>query len=328
MELTLEQIRSVTLGALNVRQTEDGFCFDRFTPTQVDSAWRQSAEYGPRTGAPSSVCLDFFTDALWFELTLHKMMPLTDRTFYGLDMWVNDTLVHHAGADCFDADTVDTLHISLDGKENRIRVYLPTMVTAVVRSVSLSDGATIRPYKPRRRILMHGDSITQGFDAKYPSACYANILSRYYDAEVLNQGIAGACFYADVVEQVGDDFDFITVAYGTNDWRKKEGADIPPDTDAFMRRLKELYPNTPVFVILPLWRSDFLSPYRAGDFRQCRALIGRLAAQQGFHVLDDFDMVPHDKRFFFDARLHPNEHGFYLYAQRLTEMINEKLALL
>ena len=82
-----------------------------------------------------------------------------------------------------------------------------------------------------------------------------------------------------------------------------------------------------MFVILPLWRSDFLDTYRAGDFRVCRALVGRLAAKQGFHVLDDFDMVPHDKRYFWDARLHPNEYGFFLYAQRLTELINEKLAL-
>lgn len=327
MELTLEQIRSITLGALQVRQTEDGFCFDRFTPTQVAAAWRQSAEYGPRTGAPSSVCLDFYTNASWMELTVHKMAPLTDLTFYGLDVWVNDTLVHHAGADHFDANTVDTLHLNLDGKENRIRAYLPTLVAATVHSVSLSDGAAIRPHCPRRRILMHGDSITQGFNAKYPSSCYANALGRYYDAEIVNQGIAGACFFADVVEQVGDNFDFITVAYGTNDWRKKEGTDIEPDTDAFMQRLKAAYPNTPVFVILPLWRTDFLSPYRAGDFRQCRALIGRLAKKQGFHVLDDFDMVPHDKRFFHDERLHPNEYGFYLYARRLTEMINEKLAL-
>lgn len=327
MELTLEQIRSVTLGALNIRQTEDGFCFDRFSPAQVEAAYRQSAEYGPRTAAPSCVRLDFYTDATSFALTLHKMAPLTERTFYGLDIWVNEMLVHHAGADSFDADTVDTMQLHLDGKENRIRVYLPTLVTATIRSVSLSDGASIRPYRPRRRILMHGDSITQGFDAKYPSGCYANILGRYYDAEIVNQGIAGACFFADVVDHVGDDYDFITVAYGTNDWRKKEGADIEPDTDAFMRRLKETYPNTPVFVILPLWRSDFLSPYRAGDFRQCRALIGRLAAKQGFYVLDDFDMVPHDKRYFYDARLHPNEYGFYFYAQRLTEMINEQLAL-
>ena len=58
---------------------------------------------------------------------------------------------------------------------------------------------------------------------------------------------------------------------------------------------------------------------------ECRTLIGRLAAQQEFHVLDDYNLLPHDKRLFSDGYLHPNDIGFDLYAQRLCQMIDEKL---
>ena len=54
----------------------------------------------------------------------------------------------------------------------------------------------------------------------------------------------------------------------------------------------------------------------------------RLAATQGFHVLDDYHLLPHDTRLFSDGYLHPNDTGFDLYAQRLSELINEKLALM
>ena len=51
-----------------------------------------------------------------------------------------------------------------------------------------------------------------------------------------------------------------------------------------------------------------------------------MAASQGFHVVDDYDLVPHDPRLFGDGYLHPTNAGFQLYAQRLIEVIDEKLA--
>ena len=328
MELTLSQLRSITLGALDIRREGDAFFFCRMSDQQAEAFSRQSPELGPRASAPSGVRFDFFTDAAEVAVRYRLGSHISDRAYFGIDALVNGTLTAHEGALSYTDGQEGTLHVHLDGRENHVQIFLSAVTPISVLSVTVTDGASLRPYKPRRRILMHGDSITQGYDAYYPSACYANRLAMYYDAEIINQAIGGACLDPNTTAHAGDDFDFITVAYGTNDWRKKLGADIGPDADAFMDRLKELYPDTPVFVILPLWRSDFLDTYRAGDFRVCRALIGRLAAKHGFHVIDDFDMVPHDKRYFWDARLHPNEHGFFLYAQRLTELINEKLALM
>ena len=328
MELTLSQLRSITLGALDISQEGDAFFFHRMSQQQADAFTRQSPELGPRASAPSGIRLDFFTDATEVAMRYRLGPHISDRAYFGMDALVNGTLTAHEGALSYTDGQEGTLHVHLDGKENHVQIFLSAVTPISVLSVTVTDGAFLRPYKPRRRILMYGDSITQGYDAYYPSACYANRLAMYYDAEIINQAIGGACFDAATLAHAGDGFDFITVAYGTNDWRKREGAVIEPYADGFMDRLKELYPDTPVFVILPLWRSDFLDTYRAGDFRVCRALIGRLAAKHGFHVIDDFDMVPHDKRYFWDARLHPNEYGFFLYAQRLSELINEKLALM
>ena len=93
-----------------------------------------------------------------------------------------------------------------------------------------------------------------------------------------------------------------------------------------MARLSVIYGNLPVFVILPIWRGDTDRTDTAGDFMECRALLGRMAASQGFHVVDDYDLVPHDPRLFGDGYLHPTNAGFQLYAQRLIEVIDEKLA--
>ena len=103
-------------------------------------------------------------------------------------------------------------------------------------------------------------------------------------------------------------------------------ADFTADAAAFFARMNLIYGGLPVFVVLPIWRADTHRTDTAGDFMECRAAIGRMAASQGFTVVDDYDLLPHETRLFSDGYLHPNDIGFRLYAQRLIEIIDEALA--
>lgn len=53
----------------------------------------------------------------------------------------------------------------------------------------------------------------------------------------------------------------------------------------------------------------------------CRTLLGQLARTQGFCVLDDFDLPPHDVHLLSDGYLHPNDAGFAPYARRLLALL-------
>lgn len=326
MELTLSQLRLVTLGALEVTEDADGFHFERLMPEQKAAFTAVDETFGPKCNACSGIRLDFETDSDLLAVRWHKAQ-VTTRTFCFFDVLVDGELTLHSGTlDC-GIEPEGSFCFALPEGMHHVQIFLPTVVGVCLRSVALSDGAQVIPHHPAKRILIHGDSITQGYDALCPSGGYAHILARHYDAEILNQAVGGACYHAEVLEYVGD-FDFALVAYGANDWTKKTPETFGPDADAFFKKLKALYPTMPVYVILPIWRADDMTrPDAVGDFRECRALLGMLAEKQGFTVLDDYDMVPHDVRLFSDRRLHPNDAGFALYGQRLVEMLSDSSVL-
>ena len=325
MDLNLRQLQAITLGALNIREEADGFHFDRMTPTQVINFTQAEEEFGPKCEAPSGVRLDFYTDSPVLALRWHKAELVCGRNFCLFDVLVDGQLLLHSGTlDCT-VEPEGSFCVALPEGMHRVQVFFPLLNKVIVASVTLADGATVMPHRCAKRILFHGDSITQGYDAIFPSGSYANLLARHYDAEILDQAIGGAMFDPAIVQPVGA-FDFVVVAYGTNDWSKKNMADFTADAAAFMARMSVTYGHIPVFIVLPIWRADTDRTDTAGDFMACRELLARLAASQGFHVLDDYDMVPHDPRLFSDAYLHPNDAGFQLYADRLIELIDQRLA--
>ena len=322
MVLTLSQLREITWGALEVREEADGFRFSRMTATQAAAFTHMNETFAPKCRTNSGVRLDFETDSAFLEICWHKPV-FAAPTFCFFDVFVDGVLTLHSGTPECRAESRGAFSLALPEGMHRVQVFLPTKVGVCLAAVKLSDGAQVVPRRPAKRILIHGDSITQGYDAVWPSGCYTNLLARHYDAEILNQAVGGAGFHPSVLEQVGE-FDFAVVAYGTNDWSKKDICAFRADAEAFFDRFRTVYPHLKAYMILPIWRADALTKENtAGDFMECRALLGKLAAARGFAVLDDYEMVPHNTELFSDKRLHPNDEGFAFYAQRLIRLLGE-----
>ena len=323
MELTLSQLREITLGALEVTENDGGFRFSRMTESQAATFTGMNETFEPKCRTNSGVRLDFETDSSFLEMRWNKPV-FAASTFCFFDVFVDGVLLLHSGTYDCEAESNGAFSLTLPEGVHRVQVFLPTKAGVCLTAVKLSDGAQVVPCRPAKRILIHGDSITQGYDAVFPSGCYANILARHYNAEILNQAVGGAFFHPSVPEHAGE-FDFALVAYGTNDWSKKDIQRFRADAEAFFERFRTLYPDLKAYAILPIWRADALTKENtAGDLMECRTLLGEMAAKRGFIVLDDYQLVPHDVRLFSDRRLHPNDAGFEVYAQRLIEMIDEK----
>ncbi|MBE6970903.1 MAG: SGNH/GDSL hydrolase family protein [Ruminococcaceae bacterium] len=324
MELTLSQLRSITLGALKIEQEADGFHFYRITPTQTAAFTRATESFGPKCLTTSGIRLDFYTDSSHLSLSWHKARTTTRKMLY-FDVLVDgDPVINCGTLDC-GKQPEGSFSISLPEGSHHLQVFFPTLTIPVLRSVVLDDGASLTPHLPSMRILIHGDSITQGYDAQHPSGCYANLVARHYDAEIVNQAVGGACFNPEVVEPVGD-FDFVLVSYGSNDWSKKNPDAFKADAAAFMYRLNEFYGHVPRFLVLPVWRGDIDERTdTAGDFMVCREWLRKIASDRSIQPLDDFDLLPHDTHLLSDGYLHPNDQGFIPYAQRLIALLDARL---
>lgn len=341
MELTFEQIKSAATGAVGVTQTWEGIVFERFTREQADLYRRFDEQRGKQSAlrceAAAGIRLRFKTDSRKMLLKL-KMERCTSRMFYSVDVFVNGTPVGYL--DNFSDITLprdytvcqlplgkNAKEFELGAGEKEVCIYLPWSVRPVLEALMLDDGAYMEPVKPARKLLAYGDSITQGYDALRPSNRYIAQLTDRLGAEEINKAIGGE-FYWEPLAQLKDDLSphYITVAYGTNDWSMKTQTEFQKECRGFYRTLSENYPNARIFAITPIWRADHSGERKFGDFHAVESGIREAVKDlKNVTVLSGFAYVPHDRAYFADLRLHPNDNGFAYYAENLYQQIKKHL---
>ena len=128
--------------------------------------------------------------------------------------------------------------------------------------------------------------------------------------------------------KIKDNFtpDVITVAYGTNDFSLREEDDFKVRCRDFYVALSQNYPNSKIFAITPIWRSDYKGKRNFGPFENVDAFIREAVADlRNVTVIFGFNLVPKDEKYYADLRLHPNDAGFVFYADNLYNEISKYL---
>ena len=325
MKLTLQDMRRMMHGALDVREQDGYFCFTRFTDRQQAHYDEVKPDFGVKAHATSGVRLEFVTDSSQFSFDYHTHIA-SSREFYYFDVFVDGVMMQHVGHDNI-REAVSSVKVKLAEGTHRVAVYFPCLAQALIKNVTLDDGATLEPVIKPRRMICYGDSITQGYDAKYSSQTYANLIADKLDAEMLDQGIGGEIFRPSLIDP---DMDFtpdiITVAYGTNDWSGQERERTVTNANAFYEKLRRTYPNAKIFAITPIWRADDDRVTKVGVFAEGVQIVKDAAsAQEGVVIVDGDKMVPHLREVMADKYLHPNDYGFKFYANALYAAIKPHL---
>lgn len=216
-------------------------------------------------------------------------------------------------------------YISLGEGIKRITVFFPWSVRGILNKLELDDGAVIKSVSKKRKIIMYGDSITQGYDSAMPSRSYASSLSELLDANIINKGIGGTVFMPEIAGIKSKSHpDLITVAYGTNDWNGAEYEFFKRRCTTFFENLTVNYPKTPILAIAPIWRADSSEKRKFGDFSEVAEEIKAVSQRNSnIHFVGGIDFIPHNKLYYRDGCLHPNDMGFDFYTKRLFEKITE-----
>ena len=221
-----------------------------------------------------------------------------------------------------------TLRFSFSNPQHRlheVQISLPLIVGCGF--AGLRSNGSLEPAAERPQILCLGDSITQGFVAGWPSKCYTALLADALNADVLNQGIGGHIFHPESLnglERLPFRPACITVAYGTNDWHDCPSVDtIRTNASAYLARLHGLFPETPVYVISPLWRADCGQlPAHGAPLSVIRQILQQEVQKYGHMTLIDGDtLIDHRTELFEDGFLHPNRQGFAQMTKRLLAVI-------
>jgi len=328
MVLNLDQIRSIVRGVDRVEEREDGFYFFRFTKAQ-EQAYLDGGNEGfcKKITATAGVRLAFRTDASAFSFDYDFSIG-SSRRYAWFDVYVNGQMTEHFGSS---GSSVlgGRARITLPEGKKTVELYFPWTYRTVLSNVELKDATLLEGISRKHTMLTFGDSITQGYDAVYPSLSYASLLARLMDADAINKGIGGEIFFPALLEEPDAlDPDFVTVAYGSNDWSHKTYEDTKARCRAFYTRLSELYPNARIFAITPIWRADGMrtTTQFGAPATEVDALIREACADlPNITVINGWTFVPGRSEFYADLRLHPNDLGFGLYAQNLYAEIVKML---
>lgn len=323
MDLTLNEIKNITFGAVAVTEEADGFCFARCTEKQM-AAWRECSDFlGYGSRCTTGIRLDFHTNSsrLSFSASAGNKFELYVDGLFCRRFEMNKL---RKSGEKAEFDLCAYLGASKKkGELSRVTLFLPSHEIGVIESLTLDDGAEVIPHKFDMKLLFIGDSITQGWDSYYDSMAYAPRVASFFNADSVNQGIGGSFFNEDAFDSIDFTPDATIVAYGTNDWGYRKSLESLFDhATAHLSLIKDAFGKNgkPIFVISPIWR-QVSSDKLMGSFDECRETIIKAAEALGLIHVNGLSLVPHDSDFFADKTLHPNDLGFSIYAEKLTRAI-------
>ena len=320
MKLALEQIAALAHGVSYWEIREEQLWLHRLTREQEAFFASFDKTRIERAECPSGITLEFTTDSRSLSLAL-QVQELTGRR-QAITVFADGKRVACTPIPLQPQAFIMNVDAELGEGEKTVVIRLPGITRTQILGMTIDDGARLSPVPERdTKLLLLGDSITQGYDAVNPEDAYAVRLSLALNAEVRNRAIGGDIFRP-AYPLLRDDFepDIVTVAYGTNDW-SAFGATLPENCDGFYRNLKSTYPNARLYALLPLWRKDGDRTTDFGKLEDLNPAMRRvIEAIGGITVIDCFDFLHRDPAMLTDV-VHPTAEGHALYATSLIPIV-------
>lgn len=319
MVLTNEQLLNY-LSYYVFCEEKNGYIFPkRFTKKQIEIANERG--FSPRPNACASMFFEFMTDATEIKFD-YFVFKGSSKEYFSLDVLENGIHTFNYNNDLAIEEGNMVIPLEMAGKR-KVTLYLPNLAGLGIKNFEING--KFEKVRRKLNLLALGDSITQGYTTSHPYLTYVNMLGYKLDACVLNQGIGGDVFFDGNLDEAIDFMpDIITVAYGTNDWSKSQN--VKETADLFFKRLKEIYPKTPIFALLPIFRGGIKGDMRNGfSLEDIRKQITDCAKKHNVIVINCKDFVPHQEDYYQDKVLHPNELGFIFYAESVYKEIKKQL---
>ncbi len=334
-KLKLEELKSITVGDTYLSSENGCISFHRFTRQQEELYREKKYDLYSKVFSNSGIKLMFETDSVNLLMSIN-VKQASSRKYFSVSVYSDDKYI--GAINNFDKTKLNNLTLKAEfplgdfskvfkfekGKK-KITVYMPWSVSASIKEISIDDDATLIPIKCNKKILMFGDSITQGYDAYNPKNTYASHICESLNLEGINKAIGGDCFFPELAK-IKEEFipDYIMVSYGTNDWYKTNRETFEKNSKEFFINLTENYPTVKIFVVSPIWRKESEEKLDGWDFREVSDYIKEISQKdENIIFIDGFDFIPHECKYFADLRLHPNDDGFLCYCKNLYNTIEE-----
>ncbi len=326
MKLTFKDIISATNGIVRFKKNDFELELYRFTKKQERFFYKThpafkgesffDGYFGTNCKTGAGITLDFISDCSALKINFSKVeyAKLQKPRKHFLDLYVDKKF-----AKAFEVES--QINYISSGKKTRFTLYFPSYAKPIISSIELENATIFEPQKKQIEILFLGDSITQGAFAINPSNSYVMRVARELDIGILNQGNSGFVYDKGSIEKVCEP-KIIVTAYGINDINRKNIQAIEKDTSKFLALLKKVYKNSKIVSILPLWTMQNSSEQAL--HLQKRNCLKSVYEKYSNYILDGYDIIPHEAKYF-DDEVHPNDEGFAYYGEFLTKELKKIL---
>lgn len=307
MKLSNEQLKTIYYGALFFRETEEGYLQSfQYTDEQMKYFEEVSEFWYERCFAGSAKTLEFTTSATSVSL---EYKIIWEGSQDSIELVVDGLIskIYYVK----DLEKEGKLSFELPAGEKSAMIYLPADATILIRNFEINGD--FLPVEKKEKVLWMGDSITQGFGPLRSAHTYVSVANRLLNYDILNQGIGGYVYDPNVLMKMeGYRPDKIIVSLGTNQF----GTESMKDIEEYYERLMEIYGDTSVLCILPLWRGD-VPDGEPTLIKFCQKLKEICEKYSNITIVDGFKLVPHMSEYFLDD-LHPNCLGCEMYGRNLV----------
>lgn len=311
MKISNEELKKIYFGAVWFDEDEEGYLHSyQYKQEQIDYFKEAFDFWYDRCTACSAKTLEFTTEATNFsfdyKITWIGSLDSIELAVDGMPVqiyYMKD--LEKEGTISFDM---------LEGKKEVV-IYLPADATISLKNVQIDKDYI--PAKKGEKVLWLGDSITQGFGPLRSYHTYVSAANRKLNYDLVNQGIGGYVYDKKSLMDMGCHFDKLIVSLGTN----QHGDETMDAVEEYYERLTEIYGDTPVLCITPIWRGDTKDNNKA-LVHFCEGIKEVCAKYKNVTVVDGFTLVPHLSEYYLD-NLHPNVIGAQLYADNLVEAIEK-----
>ena len=309
MRLTNEQLKTIYHGALWYQETKDGYLQAfQYTKEQNEYFEKVSDFWFERCTASTAKTLEFVTTATACSFEYKLIWTGSPDS---VELWIDNQATDLRYIKEMEKEGVLSFELPEGPEAKQVTIYLPADATMVIRNFEING--TYEIVTKKEKVLWMGDSITQGFGPLRSGHTYVSVANRLLNYEVLNQGIGGYVYDKNVLMQMYDyKPDKIIISMGTNQF----GTESMEGIEEYYRLLKEIYGDTPVLCILPLWRDDVPDGLPT-LIKFCNNLKKIAGQYDNVTIVDGFTLVPHLPEYFLD-KLHPNCLGCEVYGRNLV----------
>jgi len=310
------EFKKLIFGTYSIKEIDNGYLFfDRLDKKQ-HNVITKDCYIGSVVNC--SITIEFISiDATRFSFNYRKIDIPTE--FDTIDYLVDGILVESYPLRSLAKEGM--LSYEIPKGNHKITIFLPSDGAMDLKDFDI-DG-TYNYVTKGKKVLVMGDSITQGFGPYITSKTFVNEIINRTDLNTLNQGVGGYYYDEEFLTKL-ENFekpDLIIIAMGTNQYQKDNRYE---KVESFYMKFDELYHNIPTITITPIWREN-CKEYQLQLEEYCNYISKVCSKYDYIKVSNGYDYIPHNNNYYRDG-LHPNVKGMKLYANALLKEI-KKLGL-